>query len=344
MQRLIYRLKDSSIQLQLEQGGAPVSGAGSLLLYDEDIFHLYHEFRCEQVVRLVVVKEEYPVVWFWAGVRAGQLCVPYSSPFSLVYLHRKCQSEDLSAAIQAIPVLATHLGCHSVKITLPPPCYDPDMTAQISAALAADGFQIACMDLNAHFDLADFTTTEAFLPRLGRSARRNYRIACDENLSFIQLDPSEYDEAYTVIERNRQQMGYPLRLSRAHVAGFVERMPDATRWFGIRHQGELIATGLVFDITPHASQLIYWGDDCRFREKRSIALLAMRLVEFYHKLNKCYLDIGPSSDAGILNHGLSDFKRSMGCHESIKLTFTKDISARDTTSVLSADEKGAGSK
>jgi len=58
---------------------------------------------------------------------------------------------------------------------------------------------------------------------------------------------------------------------------------------------------------------------------RPMGLLPIKLVEYYKQLGKRYLDIGPSSENGIINLGLADFKKSIGCRNNIKMCFKYDL-------------------
>ena len=55
-----------------------------------------------------------------------------------------------------------------------------------------------------------------------------------------------------------------------------------------------------------------------------------------------YLDIGISTDHGIINYGLSDFKISIGCDTSAKVTFVKDYSKNSVVDVISLNGAAEG--
>ena len=61
------------------------------------------------------------------------------------------------------------------------------------------------------------------------------------------------------------------------------------------------------------------------KKKKPINALAEFLVTYYTNKGFEYLDIGPSTDQGIPNYGLIDFKESIGCRTDSKVTVEFDI-------------------
>lgn len=53
--------------------------------------------------------------------------------------------------------------------------------------------------------------------------------------------------------------------------------------------------------------------------------MAYKLQEYYFLKGKKYLDIGPSTDFSIPNYGLCNFKESIGCDISLKLSFERKL-------------------
>ena len=73
------------------------------------------------------------------------------------------------------------------------------------------------------------------------------------------------------------------------------------------------------------AQVIYWGNISKYNNYKSINYLAYELIKYYKKEGFDYLDIGPSSECGIPNYGLCDFKDSIGCELSVKCCFEKSF-------------------
>jgi hypothetical protein len=53
--------------------------------------------------------------------------------------------------------------------------------------------------------------------------------------------------------------------------------------------------------------------------------LSYKIFEFYKKTGIRIVDIGPSTENSVPNHGLCEFKESIGCDISTKFTYRKEI-------------------
>ena len=190
----------------------------------------------------------------------------------------------------------------------------------IKSVALNNGFRIAYSDLNHAFDLNSLGRWEQYSMSLPRASRKNYRRSVEEGLVFSECPYERFDEVYGVIEKNRAEKGFPLRMTREHLFGMLSLHGVSIRLFAIMDNTDIVASAVIFDVTETVSQVVYWGDMSAHRHKRPMALLAVSLVDYYRELGKTVLDVGPSSESGVVNEGLADFKRSIGCFEAEKVT------------------------
>jgi hypothetical protein len=76
-------------------------------------------------------------------------------------------------------------------------------------------------------------------------------------------------------------------------------------------------------VTPDIVQVIYWGDLPAYSEFKTMNYLSYNIFIYYKKLGVKYVDIGISTELSVPNHGLCEFKESIGCDLSLKFTFSK---------------------
>jgi lipid II:glycine glycyltransferase (peptidoglycan interpeptide bridge formation enzyme) len=86
-------------------------------------------------------------------------------------------------------------------------------------------------------------------------------------------------------------------------------------------QQKEIATEIVFNVAKNCVQVIYWGDDLEFSQLKTMNYLSFNIFKYYKEQNISIIDIGPSTENSIPNYGLCEFKESIGCDISQKLTF-----------------------
>lgn len=99
--------------------------------------------------------------------------------------------------------------------------------------------------------------------------------------------------------------------------------------FLLNKKGKDVAAAIVFCVNKDVYQVIYWGDIDGYSEERPMNLLAENVYEFYQQKGIQVLDIGPSTENGVPNYGLWDFKESIGVSVLIKVYFKKIFSIKE---------------
>ena len=87
------------------------------------------------------------------------------------------------------------------------------------------------------------------------------------------------------------------------------------------HGGVDVAAAQVFHVAKGVAQVVYWGDLRAYSHLRTMNSLAYMLFAYYHATGLKVLDIGPSTEGGVPNHGLCEFKEGIGCSVTPKFSF-----------------------
>lgn len=247
----------------------------------------------------------------------GCLCSPFSAPFGGFTSNKPQNFEIIDDAVVALKKYAVQQGRHIV-ITLPPLFYDEiQIPLFINALQRHAGTHF--IDVNYHFQLSDFAVYNTVMER---NARKNLNHALKENLTFMHIRTDDVDgvkRAYAVIKANREELGYPLRMSLDDVLRTIDIIP--ADFFLLTHGGEDVAAAQVFHVTYNIYQVIYWGDRRQFSYLRPMNSLAYNIFDYYYRQGIEILDIGPSTEKGIPNYGLCNFKAGIGCRVSTKFSF-----------------------
>lgn len=247
----------------------------------------------------------------------GVMYSPFSAPFGGFTTNRPQQFEYFDMAVE---LLKEYSGKRNQKIviTLPPDLYDRRQIPLAVNALCRHA-ETRFVDVNYHFDLTDF---EHYIQNIERSAKKNLNRALKENLIFYKVERGDTGgaaRAYWVIRRNREEQGYPLRMTCDDVMRTTEVIP--ADFFLLSHEGRDVAAAQVFHVAEGICQVIYWGDLREYSSMRPMNLLAYRVFEHYRNQGLSILDIGPSTEDGVPNYGLCSFKKSIGCMASNKFSF-----------------------
>lgn len=252
------------------------------------------------------------------GERAdGVMYSPFSAPFGGFTANRPQQFEYFDMAVELLKEYGAGRD-KRIVITLPPDLYDRRQIPLAVNALCRHA-ETRFVDVNYHFDLTDF---EHYIQNIERSAKKNLNRALKENLIFNKVERGDTGgkaRAYGVIRRNREEQGYPLRMTCDDVMRTTEVIP--ADFFLLSHEGRDVAAAQVFHVAKDICQVIYWGDLREYSSMRPMNLLAYRVFEHYRNQGLSILDIGPSTEDGVPNYGLCSFKKSIGCMASNKFSF-----------------------
>lgn len=91
--------------------------------------------------------------------------------------------------------------------------------------------------------------------------------------------------------------------------------------FVLSHEENDVAAALVYHVADGIAQVIYWGDIREYSVLRPMNMLTYRVFKHYYDEGLRILDIGISTEDGVPNFGLCDFKQGIGCTTSLKYCF-----------------------
>jgi hypothetical protein len=253
------------------------------------------------------------------GEKVEGLFSPFSAPFGGFTMEKPQYIDYINEAVLLLRDYGSKKS-KSTKLSLPPLCYNLSQSTEFANALSHFG-SVEYIDVNYYFDIAKFIDYEDIIER---NARKNLHKSLSEDFEFSHFtnhDVEGVERAFEVIRCNRAEHGYPLRMSLDDVLHTIENIIQAD-FFVLTHEGVDVAAAQVFHVAEGVAQVIYWGDLKEYSQLRTMNLLSYRIFEYYYKAKEIkLLDIGPSTENGVPNVGLCDFKESIGCSTSPKFCF-----------------------
>jgi hypothetical protein len=276
--------------------------------------------KCEEVFYLLFREGKYRL-----GLVVGRKDTTFYSPFSAPFGGYSFIAGDIRLQYieDSIRILKTWVAGKkllSIIITLPPPIYNNDFIAKQVNCFWREKFEISTIDLNYSFDIKSFK--EDYPERIWHNARKNLKIALNAGLQFrICSTEQEKMLAYEIININRRSHEYPLHMSWKQISDTIRII---TADFFIVYSDDMtpVASAIVFHVSMSVVQVIYWGDLPGYSELRPMNYLSFKIFEFYKVAGMNVVDIGPSTENSIPNFGLCEFKESIGCSITQKLTLT----------------------
>lgn len=220
---------------------------------------------------------------------------------------------------KAIAVLKVFIEKHAKPLffTPAPAIYNVTDYAKTISAIIRAGGKISCLDYNQHFVLSCFKN---YVKNLDSKIRNKLNNALKAGFSFIQVDGKcrkDVARVYDVIRINHKIRGYPLHMSLQNILDTTCIVP--ADFFVVENRdGKDVAAAIIFHTTEDIYQVVYWGDVPEYSHLRSMNYLSYKIFEYYYNKGIKILDIGISTERGIPNHGLCEFKENIGCEATIK--------------------------
>lgn len=254
------------------------------------------------------------------GEKDGMLKSPFSAPFG--GFSYNAEDHKFKCIEEAVSLLEDFANKNNkqLKITLPPEFYGSTIINETVSALFRSKFVLKYVDVNYQFLVKDF---ENYEEKIDSKTRNKLHQSIQTEFNFIKLNSkNEKDVArvYAVIKANREWRGFPLHMSLQAVLDTIKIIP--ADFFVLTVDGLDAAAAQVFHVSYSIVQVIYWGDAPGFYDKKVMNLLSYKVFEHYANEGKIeIIDIGPSTEFGVPNHGLCEFKENIGCKTSLKYTF-----------------------
>lgn len=292
-------------------------------VFDSVGFNELNRGKCEAVHYLVFKDDKGKVRFgFILGERAEMFRAPFSAPFACMEPRGEQKLSFYMEAAFALREYGREFG-KPVTVTLPPSCYDcGQAVAHQLLAMQSAGARVLFSDYNYHYPLDEFGD---FRAKIWPNAKRNLASAERNGLEFCYIanpGPEEIRLVYEIVRINHESHGYPVHLSFDDVMATSEVVD--MDFFVVRKDGEGVASAIIYHTSPSVVQLIYWGDLPDYRHLRPMNFMAYNIIRNYAESSADsgikVFDLGPASSDGIPATGLCDFKESIGCHLTPKIT------------------------
>ena len=285
-------------------------------------FNALNEERCDELTYLVF-KDTKNRLGLIAGLKSNELYTPFSAPFGgFSFVREDISIDQIEAGVEALIQYATDKGYGAIHYTMPPLFYQQGFNNKLLNILHRKNFQVMAVDLNYEFNMQKFT--DNYEADIWHNARKNLRISLKQGFDFIKCETAETKSAaYEVIKENRSRKGYPLKMTYEQILKTAEVIP--ADFFLLKKEGEQVAAAIVFHVSAGIVQVIYWGDIPDFAAQKPMNFLSYSVFRHYKETGLQYVDIGPSTENGVPNYGLCEFKESIGCDISPKFSFIKTI-------------------
>lgn len=297
------------------------------IIYNSVKFTQLNRYKCDETAFLLF-RDTRLRGGLILGLRQGIWRSPFSAPFGGLLLTRGQRVNEIEEMWRlALDFSMTETGpdgnlSRGLQTVLSPEFYDADLYAKsvnVLTRIAASRGGELFPEINYHIDLRGLSSLET---EYSRSALEKLRQARRSDYVFEQLPvtPENIAVVYDVIHRNREHRGFPHNMSLEQVIATSSVVKIDL--FVLRLDGVPVAAVQAHRVAPRIVQVVYWGDLPGYSDKRPMNLLPVELAAHYLAEGDVdIIDIGHSTEDGVPNYGLCEFKESVGCRASLKWGF-----------------------
>ena len=290
-------------------------------VFNKASFNHLNRDKAEEVKYLVVLEEGNAKAGIIGGIKNKWFLSPFSASYGGWFYKGKVDIIRVENSYDELELWASQNKLEGIKIVYPPLFHDDSAVSLALNVALRKGYELKIVDLNFQFDLSKFNDT--YLDSIAYNARKNYKIGDKSNLIVTKVtEQSLIRQAYDIISLNRQQRGFPLKMTFENIEQTI-KIIDADFFIVYNASHIAVASAMVFKVTNNIAQVVYWGHNMEYSALKPVNYLSYELFRHYKQMGLKYLDIGPSTDAGIPNVGLIEFKQSIGCDISPKFTLEK---------------------
>lgn len=298
----------------------------------EQVFHEpYHAFnsaefasinqqKCDAVFSLLYKDSKYRL-GIIAGVRKEMLLSPFSAPFGgFSFLKADVQISAIERAVILLENFAAEKGLKGIRMVLPPLIYNRTFLSKLINVLYRRSYRVFNLDIDFYIELQD---EQPYVDRMWKTARQNLRISRQNNFSVSLCNNDEEGKqlTYEIIKENHLLKSRPVYMTFEEIIETNKIIP--MDFFLLKHNHVPVAGAIVYTVTEDIQYVAFWGDLPGFSSMRPMNFLSYHIEEYYQKMGKKYLHFGIATEASIPNYGLCQFKESIGCTITPKLSFEK---------------------
>jgi hypothetical protein len=240
------------------------------------------------------------------------------APFGSFILKNDASDSDLISLIGKIQDWSLTNKINRITIRCFPEVYDTDQSAIIQQALLGHQFKIKYTDITQVVSISEEMDLDVHKKRRLRKCSTLGFTVCQITTDFLK-------ESYALIAESRNHKGYPVTMNMKELEHMFILFPKDYFLFGVFDESKIIAASVCIKINSKILYSFYIGDDVSYRSYSPVTLLINGVHDFCKVNQYLFLDLGISTDRGVLNKGLYAFKKSFGSFDSYKLTFEKQL-------------------
>ena len=179
------------------------------------------------------------------------------------------------------------------------------------------GFLLVGSEVNQHL----VVTKDDFYQIVNKNQHSKIRQTHNRGYYFKALSINELPDVYQLISKTLTRKGYSVSMTYEYLFKTISLMPTKYLLFGLFDKSKLISATVSVCISQEILYNFYHADDSSYRTSSPLVRLIQEIYIYCQQNGIGILDLGISSENGLINPGLFNFKKNLGCASSEKNTY-----------------------
>jgi hypothetical protein len=244
---------------------------------------------------------------------------PWRAPFGSFEFGRNFSEKALTEFVHYIDNFVRERKLTDLRITSWPNCYCTwEQSVMLNKVLLENGFKIAVKDHNYHLE-----TGAPFESFIHVSERGKLNKCKKAGFRFALGTPDDIVSVHSLISEARERRGYPLSMTRQDYEKMFLQFSDRYILFTLFDQEKLIAAGTGVKVNSKIIYNFLGANDYSYKSYSPMVMLVQGAYEYCMNHGYQIFDLGTTSVNGIINPGLTQFKKYLGGRFSNKVTYQK---------------------
>lgn len=270
-----------------------------------------------KIIRFYLEESGNRIAKFVLTIRKDESYSPWMAPYGSLEIHEGLDTNVLKSFMRRILQWCKDQNLRSVRIINYPEFYFTYSTKQI---LNESGFQLECSDVCQYLEV-----TENLYSQLTYAERARLNKCKRYGFVFRHEPMGSLEEAYQLLTESRKRKGYPVTMTLNHLQEMFEKHPAYYHLFSVYDDTTMIAMAVSIHINNKILYNFYHADHKDYSTFSSTVMIINGINQYAYDNGYNYIDLGISSEKGILNKGLFKFKKNLGALESTKNRYYQEL-------------------
>jgi hypothetical protein len=252
-------------------------------------------------------------------IEDGTAYSPLRATFGGVEFYEDILEDVLFEFLNQTILILKSLNIENIEINSYPEGYLTEYQSEIlQKVLSKLNFQVKFIEQNYEILITDKSFYETVL---GSTARQLLRTHTKKGYVFNQEYNLNFEFIHAFIARSRERKNRPMTMSLEQLTEHLQKFCKNFQLFSVTHADVIVAIGVTIKINDDILYTFYLADDENYLKDSPTTFLLSGIYEYGKQNNYKILDCGITTNKGILNEGLAQFKQSLGAKMSEKKTY-----------------------